>query len=666
MLELKGSLTSIGLPALVQLLGELHESGRLDISGGAATGELWFGEGRLVDAAFGGERGLSALDAIALELADGECAFLEGELAKERSIDATPESVRAHLGELSHGTPYRASVASIASIPSLDAVPHLTNGAVMRHPDHAAPDGGKVDILTLVDGQRSVREIIGSRPLVPALRELAVLAEQGSIELRAADAVARLAPGSRVSPARSADAPSIIACPKLGFADDREHHYSRPTAMHRCYASGVASVVSGPEQRDLCLSGQYAECPRFRRGQNAAPRGVAARLDAVQPTRGVSSNGTNGVAAGTRPAPRAPVAAVAPPPDQNRPKVLPRLTGARATSKINLTLSDDSRRPLRLATAGLLCLAVVLAAVAAYRSVFVPAGPAQQAPVAVPALATTAATPVSARATLVLAVGAASSASEPQASGALSGSAAGAAAAPAEPTPMASAASAASTASAANTADTASTASIETTPAPVATAAPVAAAGQSLVDLRFAAGPPPDWVQNPPFASWSDGAYRMQAADATHFVAVALPQQDTANLGDVVVSATFRKTGGPPGGGYGIIIRDQGPPPRDGSNQEMNAYVLEAGDLGEYGIWRRDGDHWVDLVPWTRDANVHPGGSPNDLDVRAMGSHISFTLNGVQVGEVDDATLATGAVGVFTGGDYNQVALDHLTVQVPD
>ena len=147
-------------------------------------------------------------------------------------------------------------------------------------------------------------------------------------------------------------------------------------------------------------------------------------------------------------------------------------------------------------------------------------------------------------------------------------------------------------------------------------------------------------------------------------MAVAAPLSD--ELTDVVVSATFRKTGGPPGGGYGLVIRDRGPQPRDGSNQSMNAYVLEAGDLGDFGIWRRDGDHWVDLVPWTRGPSVRPGGSPNDLSVTATGPHIVFTINGIQVAAIDDDTLPSGAVGVFAGGDFNEVALDRFTVQVPD
>jgi hypothetical protein len=198
----------------------------------------------------------------------------------------------------------------------------------------------------------------------------------------------------------------------------------------------------------------------------------------------------------------------------------------------------------------------------------------------------------------------------------------------------------------------------------VPTGPAVSAPGQSLIDVRFASGPKPGWLENPPYAGWSDGAYRFQAKQATHFVAVSAPT-DRA-LGDVVVSATFRKTGGPPGGGYGLVVRDQSPDPLDGVNQNASFYVVEAGDQGDIGVWRRDGDHWVDLVPWAHSESVRPGGSPNDLTVRAIGNTLTFMVNESQVASVQDDTLATGGVGVFVGGDYNEVGLDRFVVQVPD
>ncbi len=204
---------------------------------------------------------------------------------------------------------------------------------------------------------------------------------------------------------------------------------------------------------------------------------------------------------------------------------------------------------------------------------------------------------------------------------------------------------------------------VSPTPAPEIPGAE-GAPGQALLDVRFASGSRQGWLDNPPYAVWRDGAYRLQAFQASHFVAIAAPVEQVP--ADVVVSATFRKTGGPPGGGYGLIVRDQSPGPLDGVTQNASAYVMEAGDRGDFGIWRREGDHWVDLVPWTHSDSVRTGGSPNDLLVRAIADRLSFSVNGAELAEIQDDTLPAGGVGVFVGGDHNEVALDRFLVQVPD
>jgi hypothetical protein len=185
------------------------------------------------------------------------------------------------------------------------------------------------------------------------------------------------------------------------------------------------------------------------------------------------------------------------------------------------------------------------------------------------------------------------------------------------------------------------------------------------VDLRFAAGPADNWVDTTPYAGWSDGAYRLQDHDANRFVAVAVPLNNQQQFSDVVVSATFRKTGGPPGGGYGLIVRAQSDQPLDGLNQEFNGYVVETSDLGDYGVWRREGDHWIDLVPWTHSTSVRSGGSPNDLSVKAIGPQLTFMVNGTVQATIDDNTLDSGRIGLFAGGDYNEVALDQFSVDLP-
>ena len=110
----------------------------------------------------------------------------------------------------------------------------------------------------------------------------------------------------------------------------------------------------------------------------------------------------------------------------------------------------------------------------------------------------------------------------------------------------------------------------------------------------------------------------------------------------MVVSATFRKVGGPPGGGYGIIVRDQGPGSHDGAQQGGSYYVLEVGDRGEVGIWRREEDRWVDIVPWTASTAVRGGNAENELSVNATGSYLSLRVNGAEVASRTDTALREG------------------------
>jgi hypothetical protein len=171
------------------------------------------------------------------------------------------------------------------------------------------------------------------------------------------------------------------------------------------------------------------------------------------------------------------------------------------------------------------------------------------------------------------------------------------------------------------------------------------------------------WPDDPQSTAWlAEGAYRLFARQPGQFVAVPAPL--TESFRDVVVTGTFRKAGGPPGGGYGILVRDQRP--REGStvSQRGRFYVLEVGDRGEVGIWRREEDRWVDLHPWTRSEAVRPGSASNEVSVRAIGPRLALRVNGIEVAAIEDTALDAGAVGVFVGGDLNEVVLQRLVIEV--
>jgi len=186
---------------------------------------------------------------------------------------------------------------------------------------------------------------------------------------------------------------------------------------------------------------------------------------------------------------------------------------------------------------------------------------------------------------------------------------------------------------------------------------------RTVLDERFTDNQR-SWPSNAEGTAWhADGAYRLFARDRARFVAIGAPVGES--LRDVVVTATLRKVGGPPGGRYGIIVRDQGPSPRDGNNQVGQFYVFVVNDRGELGIWRREGDRWIDLVASNPSPAVQRDAATNVLTVQAVGRRLTFVVNGIEVADVTDAVLAEGGVGVYASGDLNDVVVERFVVQEP-
>jgi hypothetical protein len=182
-----------------------------------------------------------------------------------------------------------------------------------------------------------------------------------------------------------------------------------------------------------------------------------------------------------------------------------------------------------------------------------------------------------------------------------------------------------------------------------------------LLDEQFG-GDPGNWPNNPQSTAWLvDGAYRLFARQPGQFVALGAPITQTSP--DVVVSATLQKSGGPPGGGYGLIVRDQGPGPRDGLNQTGTFYVLLVNDRGEVGMSRRDSDHWQEILPWTASDAVHQGNATNELMALAVGSQLGLAVNGTLVASREDRTLTAGGVGLYVGGDDSEVTVQRFRAE---
>ncbi len=181
----------------------------------------------------------------------------------------------------------------------------------------------------------------------------------------------------------------------------------------------------------------------------------------------------------------------------------------------------------------------------------------------------------------------------------------------------------------------------------------------AMMDERFVG----TWPDNPRGTAWiADGGYELYARTPDRFVAIRAPIGDVPR--DVLVSGTFHKVSGPPGGGYGLIFGDQGVGAGDGLDQGGQFVVAEVGDRGEVGIWRRDGLRWLDVVPWTATPAVRTDTGRNDLAIQVIDDRLVFLVNGRRVVDFAVADIPpAGRVGLFTGGDLNQVVVEHFQVQ---
>ena len=199
------------------------------------------------------------------------------------------------------------------------------------------------------------------------------------------------------------------------------------------------------------------------------------------------------------------------------------------------------------------------------------------------------------------------------------------------------------------------------TAAPSPTSAPTAVptiAPRAVLDESFTTGAPgwPNAADSSAFVD-ADGYHLVPRVAGQH---VAITAPGGTPPGDVVVTALFRKLGGPAGGGSGVIVRAQGT--LNGTSQGGRYYVFEVGDRGEVGAWRRDDDHWVDLQSWTPSSAVQAGTAENRIEVEARGTQFTFKVNDTVVAQVSDTALNAGAVGVFVGGDGNQILLERFSV----
>jgi len=92
---------------------------------------------------------------------------------------------------------------------------------------------------------------------------------------------------------------------------------------------------------------------------------------------------------------------------------------------------------------------------------------------------------------------------------------------------------------------------------------------------------------------------------------------------------------------YGVIFRVV-----DGENY----YLFDVDCDGRFRLAKMEAGTLTPLVDWTANAAIHAGGgSANDLTVRAVGSNLAVSANGISLAKVTDSTFSLGGFGFSVG-----------------
>lgn len=158
---------------------------------------------------------------------------------------------------------------------------------------------------------------------------------------------------------------------------------------------------------------------------------------------------------------------------------------------------------------------------------------------------------------------------------------------------------------------------------------------------------------------YADDEYHMRAKPQKYLVMYA-PSPDY-KTGNATVRVTARSVDGTPAAsGFGLIVH--GEKSKSGELEDY-ALLIYTGDEAKYEIIKHKGGVQTEIVPWVASKVIRTGTNPNQLEVRAKGSELSFYINGQYVDRItDDENFKGGIAGLYTS-DTADIAFDDLEIR---
>ena len=158
---------------------------------------------------------------------------------------------------------------------------------------------------------------------------------------------------------------------------------------------------------------------------------------------------------------------------------------------------------------------------------------------------------------------------------------------------------------------------------------------------------------------YADGQYHMRSKEKTYLVMYA--PSNEYKTGNATVRVTARSVDGTAApSGFGLIVHGEYSKTRQ---LEDYALLIYTGPEPKYEIIKHKGGEQTAIVPWTRSSIIRTGTNPNQLEVRARGSELTFYINGQYVDRIKDTeNFKGGTAGLYTS-DTAEVAFDDLEIK---
>jgi hypothetical protein len=157
---------------------------------------------------------------------------------------------------------------------------------------------------------------------------------------------------------------------------------------------------------------------------------------------------------------------------------------------------------------------------------------------------------------------------------------------------------------------------------------------------------------------WPTGGGCDFMADGYHITTAALclaPTPPVNAFADGTVSVQAKQISGTTTQGYSLVFRASG----NGNVPDFYAFLIDGN--GNWRAFKLVGGQPTFFEPFTANAAIHKGlNATNTLQVVMTGSHFAFSVNGTQVGQVDDTALSAGIPGLYGGPGIEVVFTNFL------